>query len=460
MDKKELFSVQFNYTWNNYVKLIYKIPYGLLFKYIFYLASSFIIFTLLLMVDYRNSIFESIRYCLIIVFVLIIFCFLTLKWLLRKVYDYYNKHQGISNLSEQVYFYKDYFIKKTKDYDVKIKYKDIEKVIETKYIFELDNCSGDTVYLLKDELSEENLEFIRNINKKNYKKIEKKKEFMEEVYNPSCLKGFSKVFKILFVMTFISFILPNIVFLIYSSTSNIPMDFLLVKLENCYDPCCCFSIISIILAIKYFKNIKFVKVNLISSIVFFIILFTIVGLFVPLTKDIDYKNVKKYEDILNIRLPKTGEYFQYDELENEKNKKDILIIEGYYKDLKDKEKVELNINEGNNWITYKKAKKELGQFLIDNLKNKTCNDCYVLVYNKKRDEYNNKNINKETDSILVAFYNKEENHLFINEYKFKEFIEIKTDIQEAIDGFENNDYKDEDFDDSKTRTEIKIEFEI
>ena len=93
MDKKELFSVQFNYTWNNYVKLIYKIPYGLLFKYIFYLASSFIIFTLLLMVDYRNSIFESIRYCLIIVFVLIIFCFLTLKWLLRKVYDYYNKHQ-------------------------------------------------------------------------------------------------------------------------------------------------------------------------------------------------------------------------------------------------------------------------------------------------------------------------------------------------------------------------------
>lgn len=120
----------------------------------------------------------------------------------------------------------------------------------------------------------------------------------------------------------------------------------------------------------------------------------------------------------------------------------------------------MNINEGNNWITYKKAKIELGQFLIDNLKNKTCNDCYVLVYNKKRDEYNNKNINKETDSILVAFYNKEENHLFINEYNFKEFIEIKTDIQEAIDGFENNDYKYEDFDDSKTRTEIKIEFEI
>ena len=59
----------------------------------------------------------------------------------------------------------------------------------------------------------------------------------------------------------------------------------------------------------------------------------------------------------------------------------------------------------------------------------------------------------------MAFYNKEENHLFINEYNFKEFIEIKTDIQEAIDGFENNDYKDEDFDDSKTRIEIKFEFE-
>lgn len=456
---KELFKAKFECCWENYAKIFFRYPIKLLFTLIFYISISLNIIILIFSIENGKNLEEILIPCMLAICISIIFCLIFIKLYIKRNYiKKENEYLLIYNY--EVSFYKMHLVKNYYGCELWLDYDKIQSIFETKYIFIIKSIDNRVIYLLKKDLNEEHKDFIRNINKNNYKKIEKKKEFMEEVYNPSCLKAFSKAFKILFVMTLISFILPNIIFLIYNSISNIPMDFLLDKLEDWYDVCAYLSIISIILGIKYFKDIKFAKVNLISSIAFFIILFTIVMLFVPLTKDIDYKNVKKYEDILNIRLPKTGEYFQYDELETEKNEKDFLIIEGYYKDLKDKEKVELNINEGNNWITYKKAKKELGQFLIDNLKNKTCNDCYVLVYNKKTGEYNNRKVNKETDSILVAFYNKEENHLFINEYNFKEFIEIKTDIQEAIDGFENNDYKDEDFDDSKTRIKIKIEFEI
>lgn len=176
---------------------------------------------------------------------------------------------------------------------------------------------------------------------------------------------------------------------------------------------------SFILGIKYRKRILGTNKNIIIGAIMTIILCSIslISLFLP-TYNIEYNNIYKYQDIINIKLPTSGEYtriewdssYLLNHVSNKVKFKNNDETNKFYNDLKDND----------NWITKDQMSTNLGVFIPEGLICYSQNEkCYYSIYNVELNEYNSIPKNTQNYNIKAMMYDPEINTFKIEEYTYK-----------------------------------------
>ena len=405
MENKEIFKTKFEYTWEEYKK-------GQMYNHSLYWNNVlFISIIEILIILFATILFDYGKFALILCFFVFVINLVVYKvrfeTVIKKSYNVQKKKNLLSKYAT-TFFYENYLIRKNDMLEIKLNYKDIKKIIETDTNFYIFSNFGSIMAISKSDLNENNEEFIRNINKD---KLKIKSEIKELDNKKSLfLKG---LFILTIFVVFISVETVNIV------CKNIPNSFITEKMYIflLWLP---IPLLSIILGFIYKKKSN-VVVGIVVSLYLF--MFGIFNLVLPIGV-IEYGEIKKYEEFLNIEFPKTGKYIQNKyEIYTDNDMKDYIITEAYFDDEYDQKNFELNIFNENRWMKFSLDVVDKYDDLIpEHMHYEIDNDNYIIIYNKNTKEYNTeieKNIDLENNEMLVALYYCDENYLEMIEYKFK-----------------------------------------
>lgn len=462
MEEKELFKLEIEYTWEEYKKELSH-PLVEFIRYYMKLFPLVIIFTIILALVLGTDFCDIYKYCVATAVTLLVFCLFTFVYFF--IVFRYNLIINTNRYIQNVTFFSNYLKLEYDKISLKLEYNNIKKIIETDtniYIV----FKKKTIPLLKEKLNSKDLKFIKKINKnlyvvkpnnKKYEIYEKIKYKVIENNNVKDRKPIDKkkvrlfINYLLLILSIISFLYPFIFYFLNYNVTSIPKLFLSLQIKDCFVYCLFLPIISLIYGLKYKKENKIAILNLILGIWFTIILIFCADKLNPQVESLEYDDFKIYKNVLNMYFPANGKYirskkilegFDYSILEYVSGDYFSLTVdEACFYNEEDKRNVEKNINKENRWLKYNEAKNEFSNLLRDDMKEFICKDCYLLVYNEVSQKFNNSNLDKKTDKILVAFYNKEQSHLIIERYTFKEYNpEISvydSNIRDAVSGLDN-----------------------
>lgn len=299
MNKKKdaLFSVTSTLTLDEYKKMFrcIKTFYWSIVKSV---AVRELIVILIISLIYKTSILATFFIYVIVLLLLIVIYKIKIDWLAEKVYKKYTKKYQLDNKTF-IDFYDDYLIWKNENIERKIKYSDINKLVESETNFYIQSTQLNIIInIRKSDCDEKLVDFIRTINN-SYRICETKK--VEKVKNQALIKN---ILLILFILT---------IFSIYgaSFTLSVVLEGKPTILSNDYMWVFWFwlpiPILSIVLGFKYrtqgFKSTKNIVAGFIVGIS--LLVFGSFSFIFP-SIEIEYSNINNYSKILNVDFPSKG----------------------------------------------------------------------------------------------------------------------------------------------------------
>ena len=176
-------------------------------------------------------------------------------------------------------------------------------------------------------------------------------------------------------------------------------------------------IFSIIYSYRH-KESHFFKKNIIMGVIAIILLF-FGGLFAFVPNDrVNYKEILKYENVLQLKLPKTGilVYEQSSDINSSIN--DLTDMTAYYNKKVSIKDLDKQIRNSKVWINKKDLDKDLNKQFPLVVKMNDFDDLYVLFYNTDTKEYNMKIENSVNQNVVLAVYCKRTRSINIFEYYY------------------------------------------
>lgn len=365
----------------------------------------------------RRSFDESFITAIILCITVIISCVFQKKKILYRVYQDIYKIIDFK-FCTVIDFYDTFLITKSEYITVKILYTKFTKIKEVdKYFYLYSDLQ--TVIIAKKDCSEEICSFIQNLPVKKYilqkkkhtlnlRNIKIKKEEKRAVQNEKALSilfwflffaSILSLYGAFFTQTVLSEGVPARVSL---STNWVSWLWLL------------FPLLSLILGILY-SRYRFSSKNVIIG-VFCSFILIIVGAFsfaAPKPSH-NFSEIKPYQDILQVNVPKTATYYHDDTFDVCLDSfVDISILYVTYDDNAG-EKFARNIKKSNYWLTSYEVEK-----LYDILPSSTQSeyeDDYYLVYNKNTKQYNTLPDDDGRKHFIVVKYDSVFYRLYIYEY--------------------------------------------
>ncbi len=329
----------------------------------------------------------------------------------------FNKAVKMNTIDPDIYveFYDGYLIRKSETVTRKIKYSEVDKCIESDKNFYLkDSIKNIIVIIKKDKCDVELMNFIR----KTFENLEKhlgdssKTKRIKKYSNPDFIK---RVMSILFVITIVSFWLAMLSFSLVNEL--IPHHYI-NQFKNmwvfwCWLP---IPILSIILGIKFNKAKLKCTQNIVAGFIVGILLIIFGAFCLMPTASVDYKEIDKYRNIIDAKLPKNGELVieNWDVCSSE-DKTECTIINAYYNNVDVSDLVN-SVENSNNWFLSKKIKSALEIFIPLGIYSDE--DAYYSIYNKTTNQYNTLPEVAGNYEIYVSKYDKSDKHLEIYEFKY------------------------------------------
>ena len=329
----------------------------------------------------------------------------------------FNALQKKGNVDTEIYnkFYNDYFIKYDEIETIKINYSDISKCIETDTNFYLKFDKRNKVVIIqKNTCDLELIGFIREKFKdlENHLGENSKFKGVKKFHNPRFIKIFMII---LFIITICS-LWGGLWTVALIDKINPQHGFNFTKntwLFWCWLP---IPVLSIVLGFKY-KNVGYkCTKNIVAGFIIGFLLLVYGSFFLFPTFSEDYSKIDTYRNIIDAKLPNSGEleiqewgtYFDED-------KTNYTIINAYY-DKVDVSNLVNSIENNINWILSKEIKSELKILIPSQLKSD--NDAYYSIYNNTTNQYNLLPEYAGIYEIYVMKYDKSDKKLEIHKFNY------------------------------------------
>lgn len=410
--KNILFSTKTSQTLEEYKKKFKQFPefYWSTMKTI---AFRELLVVLIIAFVYKYTITYTIIAYIIILLITCITYKLRIESLAERIYK---EHKDILTGEVTTDFYDDYLIKKGKQYEVKMNYHDIGKVIETDSNFYIQNTNQNIIVSVEKSKSTEELnDFIRKISNSYIKSIPKKarknisninnKELIKNILLASFLLTIFSIYGALLTAGLVSKNKPSSLF-----NESIWVFWLWLPIP----------IISIILGFKYEKNGFKCTKNIIGGFIVGVLLLVFGSFtFIMPSPKINYNKINNYKEILNVDFPKKGILTQENsESAFDDDKINVVVTQAFYEDTTDLKKFENEIINGEYWIKASDIKTELKVMIPWRLQSFSCKKCYYLIFNQTTNEYNKLPNKKGKSHIYIALYDTDDHSLTINDFDY------------------------------------------
>lgn len=166
------------------------------------------------------------------------------------------------------------------------------------------------------------------------------------------------------------------------------------------------------------KENKFFKMNIIVGVIATFLLF-FGGLFAFVPNDrVDYKEILKYENVLQLKLPKTGilVYEQSSDINSSIN--DLTDMTAYYNKKVSIKDLDKQIKNSKVWINKKDLDKDLNKQFPLVVKMNDFDDLYVSFYNTDTKQYNTKIEASVNQHVILTVYCKRTRSISLYEYTY------------------------------------------
>ena len=166
------------------------------------------------------------------------------------------------------------------------------------------------------------------------------------------------------------------------------------------------------------KESKFFKKNIIVGVIATFLLF-FGGLFAFVPNDrVDYKEILKYENVLQLKLPKTGilVYEQSSDINSSIN--DLTDMTAYYNKKVSIIDLDKQIKNSKVWINKKNLDKDLNKQFPLVAKMNDFDDLYVSFYNTDTKQYNTKIESSVNQHVILTVYCKRTRSISLYEYTY------------------------------------------
>lgn len=408
-ENKELYEMKAHLTKENYIRINSFIKFHklLLIITLFEIIIAILVMLLIHSLNPEISIKQLSVSFATVVFFLYILQKKSKKYITRE-YNYLLKKGKINKVSK-IIFYNDYFKQISSTFELKEEYKNIIKNIETKDAFYI-ICKSTHVVIEKANLQDNEIEFIRNLNKSRYIdekeiKVEEKKNKSHKINDKAELNNYDKklrlISSILFYITLVSF--PVAKYIRFAMSKNVP-----TVLAFSYGWICYFFIpipfLSLFFGIRTRnKNVRCTKNRIIGviGVVYYIMIAISATQFNSFSKK-EYQDAKSLEKILNAKLPESGTYYKVEWtkswLKNESTSF-LLFNEDEFSTFYD------SVKENKSWIKRQQMDKELKKYVPYIMRCESEEQsCYYSLYFEINDEYNVIPEQKENYTVYVMMY--------------------------------------------------------
>ena len=325
------------------------------------------------------------------------------------------KKLGVTDIYYETEFYEDYFIRKSENTSLTIKYSDITRCVENETHFYFYYAQRNSIIIIQKNNCDLGLiNFIREkfSNLENHLGDNSKFKGVKKYHSPKFIRIMMLV---LFILSIMSLWLSMFTWMIVNDVINIPtMRF--IKTAWVIWLWLPIPIISIILGFKYKKaGFKCTKNIVAGFIISYLLLMFGSFCFFP-TLEEDYSKIYDYQDIIDLELPSKGLLEVQDmPTYSDANITDYTIINTYY-DEKDVNNLEEELKGNNNWILSTQIKSNLTIFIPTSF---VLNDnIYYSIYNKTLDEYNSIPEEIREYEIYMMRYDKATKVLEIHNYNY------------------------------------------
>lgn len=406
---KKAYETDVNINLDEYQKLSKINPYSKLRKKTNIIGLIFVIFlTIINLFDSSNSLIIILFCDFFLIFLFVMIPIIFNDKIIEKRFNKLKKINAI-DLTYKLSFYDDSIEMAGQHSNLKVKYKDIQKIIETNDNFYLFINQYQVIVVQKLNCSENLSLFIRKINDKIYQnKVNNNKSFKS--------KNIIKIILlILFILNIISIYLGIFTWQYIVKEKNIPL-FLSYRYLFTFWIWLPFPILSIILGNKYKKIVK-CKKNIISGWIVLII-FILLGLIgvLNITNEVAYEEIFKYENIIDVDIPNKGIYVRDDiTVDNEK------LIKNYVK-FKNKNEIlkfENSLKKSENWNLKQNINSTLRILIPNDMVCELGSECYYLIYIEEVDKYNTLPDEKGSYHVYTMMYNFKTTSLQIDDYIYK-----------------------------------------
>lgn len=414
VNEKKKFRIQKTIGEKEYIEALKFLP-GIFWSRVLglclYLFVICITFYFLMRMSFSDAFITTIILCIIV----IISCVFQKKKILYKIYQ--DTYQCVDfNFFTTIDFYDTYLITKSEYFTIKILYTKITKIKEVdKYFYLYSDLQ--TVMIAKKDCSEGVCSFLRNLpvpkyicKKKGYTFKEKKVIDERKTGGPN-----QKYLSILFWFLFFAsiFSIYGAFFTISFLGEGIPASVALSMnwVAWLWLP---FPLLSLILGIIYSRYRFSSKNVVIGGVCSFLLIIVGSFCFAAAKPSHQFSEIKPYQDILQINIPKKATYYHDNIFEVWlDNFVDISILYVTYDD-KAGEKLAQDIKKSDYWLTSYEVEK-----LYDILPTSTQSeyeDDYYLVYNKDTKQYNMLPESEGKQHFIVMKYDSVYYRFYIYEY--------------------------------------------
>lgn len=319
----------------------------------------------------------------------------------------YNPHYCDYKLN----FKDDYVEKNSPNIKQKIRYTDIWKLKEYEDCFYILLNKKDITVVLKNNCSEELIDFIRNIKINNNKSI-KTKANKDSKSNNNNIRIF---LIILFILTIASLWMGLGISFLLTTLAKVPQELFTNYMWGMFI-CLPIPLLSIILGFIYKrKGIKCTK-NIVGGFIIGFLLILYGSFSFIFNYQVDYNEVYSYEKIVGLELPHNGIY----------NK--IVWDESYlmnhtsnsikFTDTKEINEFNKNIEKSDKWITKNEIGSYLNMFVPKTLNCNLNESCYYSVYIEELDNYNTVPTETGVYNVHAMMYNSDISTLKIEQYVY------------------------------------------
>lgn len=139
--------------------------------------------------------------------------------------------------------------------------------------------------------------------------------------------------------------------------------------------------------------------------------------FIPNERN-NYKEIFEYENILQIKLPKTGILIYEQSSDINDNINNLTDMTAYYNKKIDIKDLDRQIKKSKVWINKKDLDNDLNKQLPIAIKINNFDNLYILFYNKETKQYNTKIKDYVKQDIILSVYCKKTRSINIFEYNY------------------------------------------